>query len=216
MIKLSITPIYYISIILPFVSVIVCWIFYYSMHNKYDGRIKTISETVLYFPETRIFGVGLSIESVFVFVLILIRNTVASDLSVKKNIRFPTLQLFMKIGLIAIPLGIFSLCTITLLDNAPIHLTGAFFFFIGSIIYFTISDYVLRKLGMNISLLSFSVSWLALGFAILYMTLMSMQKFLSAGAIFQYITSLLIFVKLFLFQYDIPNHNVQITKNNKE
>lgn len=211
---------YTFGAVFPFLSVIVCWIFYYSLGHYDKGVIRTISETVCPFPESRIFGVTMNIEAFILFIFYLIRNKIVSTMVLETNYvhsrGFIVKKTVMKVCTACVPIGLSALSALTLDEHQFIHLTGAFFFFYGSIIYYIVSDSALKSIGYSPSLFQRCVSYSTLVFSLLYMGLLSSsngnRKIANSGAIFQYFTALSIFFKIYLFQYEMPQHYFVTTK----
>lgn len=68
--------VYDATTLLPIVSVFICWIIYYSTSHFRKGRIRTISETVMFFPENRIFPMAMSIDAILLLLIFLMRQKI--------------------------------------------------------------------------------------------------------------------------------------------
>lgn len=210
---------YLVGFVFPFASVIVCWIIFYSMKHYTPGVVLSISETVIPFPESRVFAVTMNIEVWIIVILYIIRNSIVKIAQEKLLISDTYGSFFrrtvMYICTVCVPLGLILVSAITLDEQKGIHLFGAFLFFVGSIIYYISSDFQLRFVQIHVPIYSMMLTWLCLGFAVLYGAFMipNNQKIKNAGAIFQYITSILIFLKLFVFRFDVPSHHLTVSKD---
>ena len=213
----NLTFLYYIASIFPFLSVICAWIVYYTIGHSEPGLVLTISETMCPFPENRIFACTMNIECILLFIVYFIRIRIIKKYTeLQNNIisnGYKIRMIFMNICLFIVPFGLCILSAVTLDDFAPVHLLGAAFFFYGSIIFYFITDYSIKKAGCKIPLFSNIMTWATLVFVFFYNLLLSVSNKTSvtnAGAIFQYLTALSIFIKIFLFQYDIQNQEITI------
>jgi hypothetical protein len=213
-------PWYIFSSAFPIIAVIACWICFYSLGHSTPGRILTISETMVPFPENRIFAVSMNIESVFLFVLYLIRNKIVTTLANRRNVFSTSLsvkRIVMYICTAAVPLGLAVVSDVTLENQLGTHIFGAVLFFYGSIIYFVVSDFALKDVDRQPALYSRIVSWVSIGCCILYQVLFPIggsenTGVANAAALFQYATALAIFFKVFIFYFDIPKHYLQVVK----
>ncbi|EAX96062.1 hypothetical protein TVAG_265510 [Trichomonas vaginalis G3] len=217
-IKHKLTFLYYFGSIFPFTIVIISWICYYSLGHYTKGKIPYISDTVVKLPQRRIFAAGMSIEGWFIILIFYLRISYCSELAHEANV-YLTISYKIKVFilwilLVCAPIGLFVLSAITLEMNLSVHLTGAAVFFFGSFIFYAVSDFTLMQCKVKLNIISLVLTWLVVGFLVLYTVFASFSKrsFVNAGAIFQYISSLCIFGKLFCMQYDIPGHHIEIKR----
>jgi hypothetical protein len=106
------------------------------------------------------------------------------------------------------------LSSCTLENNLAVHGFGALLFFYGSVLYYILTDWSLSAVGQPPPILSRILSWSLIPLLVAYMKLIgkSFERgpdwvlYATLGAVFQYITALLIFVKIFLFAFDVPEH----------
>ena len=202
--------IYVLAGIYPLLSVLVCWGFYYGLRHN-DSVIRTISETVKPFPENRIFPVTMCTECIFLAIVIWIRNSTTEIFSKQKKIKMLKRLSFMKISLPFIIYGLSALSLVTLLDNSPIHLFSAFIFFTFSAFYFIFCDSTGKQLGWKIGTFSIFLTYCVAIILILHCITMSLcfikksDNWRCVGAICQYLACLSLFMKIFVFQYEIPN-----------
>ncbi|OHS99802.1 hypothetical protein TRFO_33673 [Tritrichomonas foetus] len=208
---------YYIGAIFPFLAVIVSWICFYSL-GQYDADyLLTISETMVPFPQNRIFPSAMCIESIILIGLYFVRNVAIFSVANRLSIQFPVKKWLIYITSICVPLGLVLLSTFTLEDVESIHLIGAFLFFFGSMVYYITSDLALIQTNNKIMLASRILSFSIVGAAVFYFAfLMGRKKWsLTVGASFQYLTALLIFAKVIFMYYDLPKHYVVICFDEK-
>lgn len=208
--------IYEVTTILPVVSILICWIIYYSTSHYRKGRIRTISETVMFFPENRIFPVAMSIDSILLLLIFSMRQKIIKKLA-EKNVLFSNrnYQIFTKIAfslIISSTLGLLVLSNVTLKDSKPIHLTAAMFFFFGIIFYLILSDYWANRVKYKIGKISYMIPYLALVLATIY-TIITIfiwrNRFIySIGSILEYISGGLIYLKIYLMQKETPVHTI--------
>lgn len=200
--------IYAIASIFPTLSVFTCWGVYYGLgHN--DSVIRTISETVNPFPENRIFPVTMCMECVFLSFVMWLRNSITEAFSKEKNIKMNKRLFLMKLCLPLMVYGLSTLSLLTLLDHAPIHLSSALIFFSFASIYMFLCDSTGKELGWKINTLSQLVTFCIPAVLILHNIAIGVygpksNTMLSAGALLQYLMCLCIFLKIFIFQFEIP------------
>ena len=195
---------YYISSIFPFLAVVSAWIVFYTCGHYTSGLVLTISETMCPFPENRIFGCSMNIESILLFIIYFIRIKIIQKHSELQNsslsLGYKIRMIVMYVCLFIVPIGLCALSAVTLDDCAPVHLLGAAFFFYGSLIFYFVSDYSIKAVNCKVPLYSKLTTWAILVFLFLYMLLLNVSSktaFTNAGAIFQYLTALSIFIKIF-------------------
>lgn len=212
MIQHNLTVWYYIGAIFPFLSVVSCWICFYTLGHFHSDHILTISETVIPFPENRIFPVAMCIESVMLIFFYTIRNLAIFEFAKEKKISFPFKKVVIITTTFCVPIGLIVLSIVTLKDQEAVHLTGAFLFFFGSLTYYITSDLALKQVGKPIKLGSSIISYSIICSMVLYFSFLMLNPSWSKtlGALFQYITALLIFTKIILFNFDLPQHFLQV------
>jgi hypothetical protein len=206
------TPLYYIASIFPFLSVIISWVIFYSIGHSIAGRVLTISETVAPFPECRIFSISMCIESIFIFLLFSIRNLLftshATQLDKSNDSAFLRYKWAMWILTFGSVIGMIVVSVVTVSDHLPVHLFGAFALFGCAALYFLIGDFALRFASFKLNLVSWMLSWLSIGLAIVFLVLDlsagGRRAMKNAASIFQYLLALTMFVKVFFSQYDLP------------
>ena len=215
--------IYTISSVFPTLSVFSCWGVYYGAKHYTPGVIRTISETVVPFPENRIFPVTMCIECVFLSVALWLRNSVTEQSSIQQN-KSVSIRLFlMKLMIPFIVYGLSILSVLTLVDHFLLHITGAMIFFGLMIVYIILADSTSKTLGWKLGKVSAAISYLIpsvffghyLVFA--YFRNKNTNLGVSIGSLMQYLMCILIFVKVFMFQFDMPQYTItsspQQTKN---
>lgn len=201
--------IYKIAGLFPLFSVGACWIFYYGLKHN-DSVIRTISETVKPFPENRLFPVTMCIECIFLSIVIWIRNSATEIFSERQKIKITKRLFFMKLSLPFITYGLSALSLVTLLDSSPVHLFSAFLFFTFSAFYFIFSDSTGQSVGWKIGKFSKSLTFCVAFFLILHCITMSLcfikksDSWRCVGAICQYLACFCLFIKILVFQYEIP------------
>ena len=213
-------PAYYFGSIFPFLAVIVCWIVFYSLKHHQPGRVLTISETVTPFPECRIFAVAMNIEAWALLLVFCVRNAMFGLFANRSNREYECAYIgykwLMYACTVIAPAGLVLLSAVTLENNRIVHFIGAFMFFIGCLVYNLISDIALRWVRAPTSVASFIFTFVGIGCAVLYAIFLggfpNDTKFKNIGSVFQYITCLAIFVKVFSYQFDIPNHYFEVVE----
>lgn len=208
--------VYDATTLLPIVSVFICWIIYYSTSHFRKGRIRTISETVMFFPENRIFPMAMSIDAILLLLIFLMRQKIIKKLAEKNEInKKESYQKYAKILhylIISFVSGLLILANISLKDNRIIHLLASLVFFFGIIIYLIISDYWAKRVGYQIKLYSYIIPYIALVLATIY-TIITIfiwrDRFIySIGSILEYISSALIYLKIYMIKKETPAHTI--------
>lgn len=208
--------IYEVTTILPIVSILICWIIYYSTSHFRRGRIRNISETVMFFPENRIFPVTMSIDAILLLLIFLMRQKIIKKLAekndlFKKNSYQKSTKIMHSLVIIS-TLGLLILSNVTLKDSRIIHLVAAMFFFFGIIFYLIISDYWARRVGYKIGKISYLIPYVGLTLMIIYTIIIFFiwrNRFIySIGSILQYISAALVYLKIYLMQKETPVHTI--------
>jgi hypothetical protein len=214
-------PWYIFASVFPFVSILTCWFFFYSLHHSKRGRVLTISETVIDSPESRIFAGTMHIEALVLFLLYGVRNRVISLWSTHQSAlpkSFTVRWFICRVCAWLTPISLSFISIVTLNDQEFLHFFGAILFFYGTIIYCIVSDSCLRTVGRPPARISAAVSWAALAFALLYPAIFALKEtsqahwkaFANSGAVIQYLAALTICFKILLFYYDAPPHRLTV------
>jgi hypothetical protein len=64
-----VVPLYAYASLFPFGGVLLCWALFYSLRHNASRRLLTISETVIPFPENRIFAVSMNVEALVLIIV---------------------------------------------------------------------------------------------------------------------------------------------------
>ena len=219
--------IFTIAGIFPLISVLIVWIIYYGLkHFKYN-YIPTISQTAIKFPENRIFPITMNVECVFLGFAYYIRYSATKSASQQKQKSWSiTSRLFlMKLCIPVMIIGLSVLSSVTLKDHTSIHLLAASLFFYFNILFFFLCDLTAKQVGFKVSTISktltFCVAIFIFGHQILLSLFRKNDGMRSLSSLSQYITCLCLFIKIFMFQYEIPhvvitNDEVREVKNSKK
>ena len=205
--------IYTIASVFPTISVFSCWIVYYSMKHHTPGIIRTISETVVPFPENRIFPVTMNMECIFLAIAFWLRNSVTEQSSKQQNKSVAKRLFFMKLVIPFILYGLSILSVLTLEDHFIFHITGAMIFFGLMIVYLLLADSTARTLDWKVNkgsrIVSYLIPGVFFGHYIVFSIFRSRNANLaiSVGSLMQYIMCVLIFSKVFLLQFDLPEYS---------
>lgn len=209
----SLKLIYEFALIVPILSVLFSTIIYYTTWRFKKGRIRTISETVVYFPENKIFAFSMSIDCILLAIIFSIRQKIIRKLAKKQDLtENKSYKMSMKISqtlILLSSLGLLFLSNITLKDSRNLHLISALNFFFGIILYLLISDYWAKRVGYNISLFSYLIPYSALAMASIFTIItifFSRNRFIySIGSIIEYFCSFLIYMKIYLIHVETPS-----------
>lgn len=217
--------IFTIAGIFPILSVFSCWAIYYSMKQNTPGLIRTISETMNPFPENRIFPVTMNIECVFLVIVYWLRNSITESAAKDRKLKTWSIRSRLFLMKLCVPfsvIGLSVLSCVTLKDNKSIHLGGAALFFYVNVLYFFLCDLTGKEVGFKVGFFSKLVSFLCPLFLVLYQVIIGFfgkpRFWRSIGALCQYAMCMMIFVKIFMFQFDLPKvriSNIPQEKNKK-
>ena len=199
--------------VFPIAATLACWALYYGIPHSKGERLRTISETVVFFPENRIFAVAMTVESLLLLVIYRIRNEAIKQVTKSSTLVLQILAYLM-------PTGLTVLSCVTLFDHKLIHLIGATVFFMGNVVYFLISDRLIVKAGFKLGKISQLITYIILipFFGHLYFTNAYPYNIplYNIGSVFQYTLAILIFVKILLCLGDCPKRSVELGKPEKE
>lgn len=212
--EVSIVYLYYFGAIFPFLAVVSCWICFYSLGHFNSDHILTISETVISFPENRIFPSTMCMESIILIILFNIRNNAITRISKEKKIPIPYMAIINLLSIIC-PAGLILVSVLTLEDQLVLHLLGAILFFFGSFLYYILTDSALKRVGCCLPFISKFVTYLIVFLFIAHYGMFSQHSPFakSLGSLFQYALAFSIFSKIILFYYELPNP-IQTPKRN--
>lgn len=196
--------------IFPMLSVLVSWTFYYYYERYPEQGLQTISETVIYFPENRIFSATMNIESLILLIVFYLRVNITEEISKLKKIRSFNLRLrltIMKLSMLPACISLSVLSAVTLEDHFGVHIAASGFFFLLCIIFFICSDLTAHELHFPLKKVSIAVTAAIPVFMVAYPSFLCSKKrtFRTLGGFFQYCMCFFIFIKIYLFQYDYPN-----------
>jgi hypothetical protein len=212
---------HYLATFFPFVSVIICWIIYYSCGHQITEYLPTISVTMIPFPESRIFAVTMSVEAIFILIILIIRVLTFYCLFKKQNTQTlcnKALLILTALSGVVCTIGLIVLACVTLMDNLYVHNTFAAIFFFGSAIHYLLSDKTMKNCGLKVSRISFIVTILIVIFIFLYMAILLIRTdtAMTFAAIGQYISCVLIFLKFFLIYRDLPQNTFLVQRNTSD
>lgn len=202
--------VFVMAAVFPFLGVLACWGVYYGMGHHYGNKIRTISETVMPFPENRIFPSIMNMECIFLGMAFLVREKY-----IRSQIKCGFVYRFLVFTLApSILIGLSVLADLTLKDHLVAHLAGASVFFMGMIIYELISDFKLAKTGRKIGV-SRIVPYIGTILFFVYMYIFQNYKhdprMYSIGSLCQYVMAFFIFLKVFLWGWDIPKFPIVLS-----
>lgn len=217
--RFNLSIIYVISFSLPILLIFVSWCFFFS--RNYDHTfIPTISETMVFMPQIRIFGVGMTIEAVFVFLFGLIQNDllfyfINKKKDCEKHCIFLTKFNFCLIIVASFMLILLALCPVKYYWWP--HMVGAFGFFSSIIIYFCIYDYLRIKLKYPLGIFSFIFS--SASFISILLTVFLRNNLFgsynavrySFSSIFQYLTLFFLLCKIIVVWKKTPVHYINVS-----
>ena len=211
----QVRTIYIIASVFPFLSVLACWGCYYGLGHHHGGRIRTISETVIPFPENRIFPVTMNMECVFLLVALVLREK-----TIRARRSVPLLyRIFVAILIPAMLAGLSILADLTLVDHLAAHLSAASVFFFGILAYFIASDLLLTKARIHVSWFSWLLPYFSLcllfGYSAVIQNYRNDKFIYSCGSLAQYTMAFCIFLKIFLMGFEIPNDSIVVADKAK-
>ena len=215
--------IYYIQFSLFFIVLGSAWSIYYGRghYKKYDF-IPTISETVYFYPENRIFGVGMVINTMLNACIFIFRSHIFDILVIKKNEgNWTAMKVILNILAATVFVSMCLVANVTVVYNRDIHMVVAFTFFASACLYHVLSDIFLSILGRRPSY--FSIITTIVGSIVIiigpyiraYMENPS-NSLKTISSFCQYTSSFCITLKMFLTQFDFPKHGIRFREKNNE
>ena len=181
----------------------------------------TISETVVALPEMRIFATGMTVEALLIATVFFLRDHILDILIKKKTKTLIFLHFMTRFTAFFAPIGLITLSNFNVGQYWWPHMTGAFTFFIATILYFICYDAILGILKKRPSCIS--ITWvvlatLCIAFAAIgrpfgnNMTGTSQDYLISASSMGQYLAVVFLATKCLWTIWDIPNHGVRFTQ----
>ena len=199
--------IYLFAFLFPTLSVFTgFYIFYTTPNHNPTKSIVTISETVIPFPENRIFPVTMNIECVLLFMLLWIRIKLISSSSRRQSIKLSFSFNIAKFMPFAIIFGLSATSSFTLVDNQALHLFAASCFFFGIVIFFMITDSAMKQCHFPIKTFSRMLPYINLLTLVVYMVLLPFNHAL--GSLLQYLSAFMMFFKVYIQYFDYPSFTI--------
>ena len=190
--------IYYIGII--FIGVLCCLI---NFHFKKYNYLPTISEMMVYYPESLIFSYGMSIGSILLIIFGIIKNN-----HIKEYFNNKIIRILMFILIIISSLSMIFLSFFSILQYKNIHIFSTGIFFLSTSLYFILSDIIysdsLSKFSKSIPYLSF-FCFIFVGFIKYILKFSPKTLRYSLASIFEYIGIILILFKFQCFKKTCSN-----------
>jgi hypothetical protein len=202
--EVSVARAFRFSAAFPAFPVILSCTLYYVLGHSRPGRIRTISEMVMDYPERAIFSSTLSITALLLLLCFFAREQWICQIC-KPGRRYSAItRIFIPVMAIsAVVVG-----EVTLRESKPIHLGCATLLFVGLIAYFIASDRVIARAGFAIGTFSYFLPFLTLIFFVVYTVILVFflrnRTIYSIGSICEYITALGLFGKVWLAGEDMP------------
>jgi uncharacterized YccA/Bax inhibitor family protein len=97
-------------------------------------------------------------------------------------------------------------------DTGKLHTITNAFFFVSTLLYFLVGDFLTWKSSSKLSIVSCVVTITGALGAVLFAFIAYVAKKDNAAAVFNYITILALFVKLFLAKKEMVSHGIRITR----
>ena len=219
---------YYFLVFLAYTTIIVDIVIFYAKGEQSDyDYYPSVSETNVYFPQTRIFSVGLSLTAIILLFYGVLRHHMISifllkSKKVKKNSKLILgLRIFMNILLVSASVNmiLFSSLPCRYYSNAHDFTAGTFFASI--FFYFLMDDIICWRIGRKPKTWSFSVTILIAIFAILFIVVRRIGSKSSKSIrytiadISETIAILVIPIKLVVLVKTSPKHALKITRKEK-
>lgn len=217
--SINVKFVYYVASVLPIITMAICWGFYFKNQHWNINYLPTVSLTVVDFPESRIFSVLMSIESILLFLvyfmrlftyLLLIREN-NETLNVRHKL-FLLMAFFFGFSSI---LGLLGTACFAFYENSLIHnmATRAFYLFSG--FHYLICDRKEYTFNFKNSIVSKTCTGviiiLSLGYV--FMNAVKQGPSQSISSVCQSLAFILIFVKIALIAYDSPPQILHLSPN---
>ena len=207
--------------VLPWLVVISGLVFYFLRGPSY-GYIPSIGELMVGQPQERIFGVGMTIEAVFLLFFGLIRDHIIIFLferASKINQKVCRVLLQFTRFLIVIACFAMIVCACVPVNyNATAHEAATVVFFLTLFGYFLFSDVLTWKMEQTVKVASVSLTAFGMLFAVVFAVLRfavtptSVKVMYGVASVFEYIAVFLLFIKLVVLKQEMPRHGIRLTK----
>lgn len=214
-ITISLNFLYYTVAAVTFGGILASIIAYVPFGKTRYPFIPSVSECMVDFPVTHIFGPTLSITSALLICYGLIRDHVSGYLISQKFMysrkKPAIIRLILKVLLVLSVVGLFLLanCNVHLMNGT--HNTSASLFFISLTLYHIIDDYLFSSLGLAVPFYSSVISWSNFGCLLCFTLLREVigphiYDVISISSFFEYAGILLLVVKFLVNGYNFPSH----------
>lgn len=212
---------YFVAGILPIILTLSGIILYAVQDLSYD-YVPTIGEMMVGQPQARIFGAGMTIESVFILFFGLIRDHIIMFLFERAGrINQMLCRILLRITrflviLVCVSLTILACCPVTY--NEVLHNIASALFFIGLFAYFSICDFLTWKMNQPIKIASVTITALGIACVIIFAafrypyTESPNNLYYGIGAGFEYVSICCAFMKMIVLKQEMPSHGIRISR----
>lgn len=220
----NLSGIYIVCTVIPVVTLTVTFSLFFTTEGHYGsyGFIPTMSETVVFFPENRIFLVGMSVTAAFMTLYFFFRNhlliSIREKEPFKKNKVLRIVHGAMWVLSIIIPLSLILLaaCPVNVLFIP--HMMGAFGFFICGNLYFLLNCFFFAKTQPPLNFVTLIPNLLSIVLMVLCFALRPPNKNPSKtqveiSSFFQYGAGLLLVLSFSLTLHRMPRHGIRISQS---
>ena len=219
---------YYFLVFLAYTTIIVDIIIFYAKGEQSDyNYYPSVSETNVYFPQTRIFSVGLSLTSIILLFYGVLRHHMISIFLIKskkvkkgsKLILF--LRIFMNFLLVSAAINMILFSSLPCRYYPMPHDFTAGMFFASIFLYFLMDDTICWLVGRRPKSWSFGITILIAVFAILFIVVRKVGSKETKSTrwtiadISETIAILVIPIKLIVIVKTSPKHALKITRKEK-
>lgn len=211
---------YAVTSILPILICVVGVLFYCIGETEY-GYIPTLAEIMAGEPQARIFGVGITLESIFILFFGLLRDHLILFQLERGGMNQAVCRKLLQATRFLIVILCFSLIVVACVPttyNVTVHITACFIFFASVFGYFIVGDFLFKKMNQNVSVGAIMVTVFGTVFSVLYgifrccIPAEPRAVYYGISSVCEYLAIILIFVKLLIIRQEMPKHGIRLRK----
>ena len=208
--------------ILPVIIVIPGIVFYFKQGPSY-GYIPSLGECMVGQPQERIFGVGMTIEAVFLLFFGLIRDHIMIFLLERASrVNQKVCRGLLQVTRILIVIACFALIVCACVPanyNEMAHHVGSCLFFATLFGYFLVSDILRGKMKQPGKVTTYGLTGFGLAFALIFALIRSSVKksgnvktVYGVASVSEYLSIVLLFIKLIAMNQEMPRHGIRLER----
>lgn len=196
-------------------------IVFYCMDSTDYGYVPTLAEIMAGEPQARIFGIGMTLESVFILFFGLMKDHLTLFQLEKGGMNQALCRKLLQATRFLVVFTCFSLIVVACVPtnyNPTAHITACFLFFSSVFGYFIVSDILRHQMNQDVRTGSIIVTGIGFVSSILYgvfrcfITSEPHKVYYGISSVCEYIAVIMVFIKLLIIRQEMPEHGIRITK----